>query len=85
MDFGLSSLAQREHWRAMASGRGAGVHLHVVSADAAVRWQRVQVRNGRDSVTFALVVTESMFAGSERWWEPPQGEELVTPITFHST
>lgn len=85
LDFGLPSLEQREHWRALALQRGAGVHLHVVTADAAVRWQRVQVRNGRESVTFALVVTQSMFAGSELWWEPPRGDELATAITFHST
>lgn len=85
LDFGLPSLAQREHWRALALQLGAAVQLHVVTSDPALRWQRVQERNRRESVTFALVVTESMFAGSETWWEPPQGEELTRPITFHAT
>jgi predicted kinase len=85
LDFGLPSLVQREQWRALAAGLGAGVHVHVVTADAAVRWQRVQVRNGRESGTFALVVTEPMFEASEAWWEPPAGDELARPITFHST
>ena len=85
LDFGLPSLAQREQWRALAVRHGAEVHLHVVTADRAVRWQRVQARNRRESVTFALVVTEAMFAGSETWWEPPVGDELATAITFHST
>ena len=85
LDFGLPSSAERERWRALALRLGAGVHLHVATADAALRWQRVQARNRRESVTFALVVTESMFAGSETWWEPPTGDELACPTTFHTT
>jgi len=33
--------------------------------------------------TFALLVTDDMFEGSESWWEPPSGAELVGAVTFH--
>jgi predicted kinase len=85
LDFGLPHRVQRNQWRARASQVGASTHLHVVNADASLRWERVQVRNRRESETFALVVTEAMFAGSETWWEPPVGEELDSATSFHST
>ena len=42
-----------------------------------------QARNRAESQTFALCVTESMFAGSETWWEPPSGGELSGRVTRH--
>ena len=84
LDFGFPGAGQRAEFRALASQVGATVHLHVVTAAAALRWARVQERNSAESVTFALPVTEAMFAGSESWWEPPSGDELTGPVTFHS-
>lgn len=83
LDLGLPSVAQRSAWRERARAVGAGVHLHVVDADPALRWQRVQERNRGRAESFALVVTPGMFAAAETWWEPPTPEERSAAITFH--
>ena len=85
LDFGFPALAQRQDFRQRALACGAAVHLHVVTARAAQRWQRVQARNRERTQTFALEVTESMFQGSESWWEPPGPEEHRGAITFHQS
>ena len=84
LDFGFPSAAHREEYRRRALEAGATVHLHVVTAGAGLRWERVQARNKGESDTFALVVTEDMFVGSEAWWEPPSETELAGRVTFHS-
>jgi predicted kinase len=84
LDFGFPSVAHRQEYRYRALQIGATVHLHIVTAEADVRWKRVQARNRDQSDTFALVVTEAMFAGSEAWWEPPSDEERTGPVTFHN-
>jgi predicted kinase len=83
LDFGFTSSEQREEFRQRAQQRGAAVHLHVVTAESALRWQRVQARNRDRAETFAIVVTEAMFQGSEGWWQPPTSEERAGAITFH--
>jgi len=85
LDFGFPELAQRDECRARAAQIGAAVHLHVVDADAVLRWQRVQGRNRQRGDTFALVVTEHMFAASELWWQPPTSAELSGAITLHGS
>lgn len=84
LDFGFPRVAHREEYRCRARQVGATVHLHIVDADAELRWKRVQGRNRDQSNTFALVVTEGMFAGSEVWWEYPSDAELAGPATFHT-
>ncbi len=84
LDFGFPALAHRDEYRALALQAGADVHLHVVTADAALRWERVQGRNHGHSETFALVVSEDMFRGSESWWEPPGEAESGGVISFHT-
>lgn len=83
LDLGFPKAAHREEYRCRAIQIGATVHLHVVTAEASLRWQRVLTRNRGDSNTFALAVTEDMFVGSEVWWEPPSDAELTGPVTFH--
>jgi predicted kinase len=83
LDFGFPGVAQREEFRDRATRVGATVHVHVVTAGADVRWERVQARNRGRSDTFALAVTEDMFVGSESWWQPPSDAELAGPLTFH--
>lgn len=83
LDFGFPHRAQRDEARRRARDLGAAVHLHVITADAALRWQRVRARNEGVAQTFALVVTEAMFVGSESWWEPPADSELAGDVTFH--
>jgi predicted kinase len=83
LDFGFPGAAQREEYRARALQIGATVHLHFVNTDASLRWERVQTRNQQRGDTFALPVTERMFAASESWWEPPTATELAGVITFH--
>jgi predicted kinase len=85
LDFGFPAVAHRSEYHRLASQVGAGVHLHVVSADAELRWERVQARNRERPETFALIVTEDMFRGSEAWWEPPNDSELAGAITFHTS
>jgi predicted kinase len=84
LDFGFPGAAQREEYRCRALQAAATVHLHIVSATADLRWERVQARNRGESPTFALAVTRDMFVGSEAWWEPPSDLELAGPVTFHS-
>jgi predicted kinase len=84
LDFGFPGAEQREEYRRRAMQVGATVHLHIVTADSALRWERVQGRNRQQSDTFALIVTENMFAGSEVWWEPPSAAEWGGPVTFHT-
>jgi predicted kinase len=83
LDFGFPSVSEREEYRQRALGAGASVHLHVVLASPALRWQRVQARNRDRAETFALVVTEGMFQGSEAWWQPPTAAERAGAISFH--
>jgi predicted kinase len=83
LDFGFPSVAHRDEYRRLALQVGAGVHLHIVTADAPLRWERVQARNRDQRETFALIVTEGMFGGSEAWWEPPSDIELAEGSTFH--
>jgi len=85
LDFGFPRLAHREEYRALATEAGAKVHLHIVGADVALRRQRVRARNRDQRETFALLVTDEMFEGSESWWEPPSGTELAGAVTFHSS
>jgi predicted kinase len=84
LDFGFPGLAQREEYRRLAAQAGAAVHLHIVTADARLRWQRVQARNRDQAETFALIVTEDMFRGSEAWWEPPSEAERSGATTLHA-
>ena len=84
LDFGFPRFAHRDEYRSRALQVGATVQLHVVDADPALRWKRVQGRNEGHSDTFALVVTEGMFAGSEAWWEHPSDTELAGGATFHA-
>jgi len=84
LDFGFPGLAHREEYRALAAEAGATVHLHIVDADVALRRQRVRERNRDQRETFALLVTDGMFEGSESWWEPPSGIELGGAVTFHT-
>ena len=84
LDLGFPGLAQSEEYRALALQTGASLHLHIVTANVAVRAERVRARNRERRETFALVVTEDMFVGSESWWEPPSDSELSGAFTFHS-
>lgn len=83
LDFGFPAAAERQEFRQRAVHSGATVHLHVVTADAALRWQRVLARNQDRAETFALPVSEGMFQGSEAWWQPPTGAELTGAITLY--
>jgi predicted kinase len=84
LDFGFPSAAHREEYHRRAMQVGATVHLHIVTAGADLRWERVQARNRGESDTFALPVTEDMFVGSEAWWEPPSDAETAGAVTFHN-
>lgn len=84
LDFGLPGVAHRALYRALAAQAGATVHLHVVTAEPPLRWERVQARNRDRAETFALVVSEDMFRGSEAWWEPPSEAELSGAVTLHT-
>lgn len=84
LDFGLPHVAERREIREQALRAGASVQLHVITGAAELRWERVQGRNRARAETFALVVTEEMFKGSESWWEQPTVEELEDGILFHS-
>ena len=76
LDFGLLRYDHRQQWAARAVEAGLSVALHVVDADAAERWRRVQARNAAKGETFRLTVTREMFDFVETLWEPPKPDEL---------
>jgi len=76
LDFGFPTREHRAEYIALARAAGATVKLYVVNADPSLRRQRVRSRNEQRAETFALTVTDGMFAGSESWWEPPTAAEL---------
>lgn len=84
LDFGFPRAAHREEYRQRARQAGVTVHLHVVDAGAELRWQRVRRRQRDRSSTFALPVTQDMFAASERWWEYPSEAERAEYAAFHA-
>jgi predicted kinase len=84
LDLGFPGVAHRSQYRRLAAQAGAAVHLHIVTAEPPLRWERVQARNRDGGETFALVVTEDMFKGSESWWEPPSEAELSGGVTLHT-
>lgn len=57
---------QRRELRKRALSSGASVHLHVVTASAELRWQRVLSRHRGQPETLALLVSEDMFRGRRR-------------------
>jgi predicted kinase len=76
LEVGLTQRAPRQAFLDQVVGAGAPVRLHVLEADAATRWRRVEGRNSERGATFALEVTRGMFDFVETMWEPPDDDEL---------
>lgn len=75
LDMGLTSAAQRELWLARAESLAITPELHWLDLAAALRWSRVEQRNGGAGDTFSFPVTRTMFDQVEELWQPPSTAE----------
>lgn len=76
LDGAAANKEQRDTIRKKALDNGCGFQLHYITANAAIREQRVIQRNQQQGPTYSLEVTAAMFAHTEAFFEPPVGEEL---------
>ncbi len=77
LDMGFIRRARRDAARARAQALGLEAQLHYVTADQALRRQRVEQRNAERGTTFAFDVTPAMFAFVEHMFEAPAEDEVV--------
>jgi len=75
LDLGFTAREQRDRFRALAAADGFDVVLYHVTADRAVRLDRVRRRNEDRSEVFAFTVTDGMFDFMEDRFEPPTPDE----------
>jgi predicted kinase len=80
LDLGFLRREQRDHFRALAAEAGAPVRLHVLSAPAAERRERVRARNAALAGAQSVEVSDPMFDWAEGWFEPPDEGELADAV-----
>jgi len=80
LDGAAANKEQRDLIRKKALAHNVGFQLHYVTSDAETRKKRVFERNKNQGSTYSLEVTPDMFAHTENYFEPPQGEELDSII-----
>ncbi|MGO4394314.1 AAA family ATPase [Variovorax sp. M-6] len=78
LDLGYIRRTRRDAARAYASSTGVEAQWHHVTAEQAVRQQRVERRNQHRGHTYALGVTPEMFAFAEKFYEAPSEPELAS-------
>jgi predicted kinase len=77
LDLGLLKLEHRQKFYELAATHGYEIETHLIEADKAIRWQRVQNRNLEKGETFSLEVTREMFDFCEELYERPHGDEMT--------
>lgn len=82
LDLGFQRTEHRQRFARLAAEASLPVKLHVLTADRAERWRRVEGRNQQRGETFHLEVTRQMFEYSETFWEPPGAHEIKTLNTI---
>ena len=60
--------------REQARAAGVAVELHLLDVALEERWRRVERRNADEG---AVVISRAELVGFERWWEPPDADELA--------
>lgn len=81
LDGASANKEQRDAIRKKAVENNVEFQLHYVTSDSKTREKRVFERNEEQGNTYSLEVTPEMFAHTESFFEPPQGEELDGIIT----
>jgi predicted kinase len=84
LDLGFLRCEQRERFRQAAAEAGQALRLHLVTAAAERRRDRVRERNRQRGETFRLEVSDAMFEWSEGWFEPPDEDELRDARVVHT-
>ena len=79
-DLGFTKFAHREKFRALAKTRDITAKLHWVDITPEERWRRVEARNAEKGETFAMHVSEDMFAFMENEWESPESEPHIKAL-----
>ncbi|MDO9454736.1 AAA family ATPase [Nocardioides sp.] len=74
-DFGLWTRPDRRRWRDRARSAGAAVELHALDVPLVERWRRVERRNAEPG---AVVISRGQLESFERWWQPPDADELAS-------
>lgn len=78
LDLGFIRKVRRDTAHDFASRNGFQAQWHYVTAEQAIRQQRVEQRNEQRGPTYAAAVTPRMFAFAEMVFEAPDAEELVS-------
>jgi predicted kinase len=76
LDVGLSKRDHRDRFRMRAAHVGAEPKLHYLDVEAETRRERVRQRNEERTGTYLFEVTDAMFDFMEKWFEPPDEDEL---------
>lgn len=76
LDVGALRATDRQRYAEQAAAAALPLTRHFVTADAAVRRQRVMARNQARGETFSFEVTPGMFAMMESVYEAPAPAEL---------
>lgn len=76
LDGAAANKEQRDLIRKKASDNNVGFQLHYVTSGSKARERRVFDQNEEQGITYSIGVTPSMFAHTESFFEPPEGEEL---------
>ena len=84
LDLGLMRRRDRQRFQELGEAASTALQFHYVTADRAVREQRVQRRNREQGATYALEVTPEMFEYSEQMFEEPEESELARSVV-HKT
>ena len=76
LDGAAANKEQRDLIREKASNNNVDFQLHYITSAPETREKRVFDRNQEQGITYSIEVTPDMFAHTERFFEPPKGEEL---------
>ena len=74
VDFGSWGRVERRRMREQARAAGVAFELHLLDVALEERWRRVERRNADEG---AVVISRAELVGFERWWEPPDADELA--------
>ncbi len=74
VEFGSWSRVERRRLREQARAIGADVELRLLDLPLEARWQRIRQRNAEPG---AVRISRDELVAFERWWQPPDAEELA--------
>ncbi|MBT5072583.1 MAG: ATP-binding protein [Kordiimonadaceae bacterium] len=75
LDLGLLQREHRQKFYDLAKAQNFQIETHLIEADKAIRWKRVQTRNKEKGETFSLEVNSEMFEFCEGLYEHPDKDE----------